>query len=125
MLCRVVDGLAERLLDEGHRVIVDATHLRHDTRRSVAALALRRDVPLAYLLVTSSERDTLARLAQRARARAADDHSEADERIYGAMRSRGFDEPDVPYRTLVNGPDLEADVDRIAASLEDRWSGAM
>jgi predicted kinase len=125
MLFRVVDGLIDRLLDAGHRVIVDATHLRHDTRRSVAALALRRDVPIAYALVTSSERDTLARLALRSRSRAQDDHSEADERVYGAMRARGFEEPDVPYHTLVNGPDIAAEIDRVSSALEDRWSAAM
>jgi predicted kinase len=124
MLFRVVDGLVERLLDARHRVIVDATHLRHDTRRDIAALAVRRDVPLAYLLVTSREPDTLARLALRSRARSADDHSEADERVYGVMRARGFEEPDEPYLTLANGPDLASEIERVTAALEERWSGA-
>jgi predicted kinase len=125
MLFRVVDGLVERLLDARHRVIVDATHVRRDTRRSVAALALRRETPIAYALVTSTEAETLARLALRSRARAEDDHSEADERIYGSMRARGFEEPDVPYHTLANGPDLAGEIDRVAARLEERWSAAM
>ena len=125
MLFRVVDGLIERLLTARHRVIVDATHLRHDTRGSVAALALRRDVPIAYVLVTSSEADTLARLALRSRARAAGDDSEADQRVYGFMRARGFEEPNIPYRTLANGPDLSGEIDRVVAQLEERWSAAM
>ena len=122
MLFRVVDGLVERLLEARHRVIVDATHLRRDTRRSVAALAARRETPIAYVLVTSSEPETLARLALRARAPAEDDQSEADERVYGFMRARGFEEPDVPYLTLANGPALAGEIDRVAVALEDRWS---
>lgn len=124
VLFRIVDGLVERLLEDGHRVIVDATHLRRDTRRTVAAVAARRDVPIAYLLVTSDEPDTLARLALRGRARAADDHSEADERVYAAMRARGFEPPESPYLTLRNGGDPAAEVDRVARELEDAWSAA-
>ncbi len=125
MLFRVVDGLVDRLLAERHRVVVDATHLRHDTRRSVAALAARRDVPIAYALVTSDEADTLSRLAKRSRARDADDHSEADARVHAAMRARGFEEPDVPYVTVRNGADLAAEIERATAELEARWSGAI
>lgn len=121
-LFRVVDGLVGRLLEQGHRVIVDATHLRRDTRRSMAALAARREVPIAYVLVTSAESDALARLAERTRARAAEDHSEADERVYAAMRARGFQEPEGPYLTLSNGPDVSAEIERVASDVEDRWS---
>jgi hypothetical protein len=123
-LFRVLDGLVDRLLAEGHRVIVDATHLRADLRRSIEALAARRGVPLVHVLVTAEESETLARLAQRRRGRAKDDRSEADERVYAAMRARGFEEPTVPYLELRNAPDLDAQVMRLATELEARWSGA-
>ena len=124
-LFRLLDGLVDRLLEEGHRVIVDATHLRHDFRRSVEGLAARRGVPLTHVLVTSDEDATIARLAQRQRGRAAGDRSEADERVYRAMKDRGFEPPSVPYLTLRNGSDAEAEVARVARELEATWSAAM
>jgi len=76
---RIIDGLVERLIEERHRVIVDATHLRRAARESMTDIARRRGVPLEHLLITSDEAETLARLAQRRRARAPDDRSDADE----------------------------------------------
>jgi len=119
---RIVDGLVERLLDEGHRVIVDATHLRRGARESMGALARRRGVPLTHVLVVADEAETLARLAERRRARAAGDRSDADERVYAAMRERGFEEPEGPYLTLRNGPDPAPEIERVAAELGARWS---
>ena len=119
----IVDGLVARLVDEGHRVIVDATHLRAYTRGSLAALAARMAIPIAHVLVTSDEAATLARLADRRRARAADDRSEADERVYELMRQRGFEEPN-EYETIANSPEVEREIDRVARELERRWSAA-
>jgi len=119
---RVIDGLVERLLVEGHRVIVDATHLRKDTRRTVTAIAARHEVPLAHVLVVADEAETLARLARRAQARDENDLSEADERVYHAMRRRGFEEPDEPYLTLRNGPVLAEEIERLAMALGARWA---
>lgn len=119
---RVIDGLVEGLIDEGHRVIVDATHLRRLARESMTALARRRGVPLAHVLVVADEPDILERLAERRHARAVEDRSDADERVYRAMRARGFEEPDEPYLTVRNGPDLERDLDRLAERLGARWS---
>jgi hypothetical protein len=121
---RIVDALVERLLDEGHRVVVDATHLRHMTRASMARIARRRGIPIAYLLVTAEERDILARLAARTSAPSAEDRSDADERVYLAMRARGFEEPDEPYLTVRSGPSIERDVDELARALGERWSAA-
>lgn len=121
---RIVDGLVERLLEEGQRVIVDATHLRASARASSLAIAERRGIPVSLVLVVADEGEILARLAERTRARAADDRSEADERVYRAMRERGFEEPGVPYLRLRNGPDLAAEVERVAAELGARWSAA-
>ncbi|MBI2324256.1 MAG: ATP-binding protein [Chloroflexi bacterium] len=121
---RIIDGLVERLVDEGHRVIVDATHLRRAARASTAGIARRRGVPLAHILVVADEAETLARLAERRRARAPDDRSDADERIFYGMRSRGFEEPDDPYLTIRNGPGLEAEIEHVVADLGVRWSAA-
>jgi hypothetical protein len=121
---KIVDSLVERLVDEGHRVIVDATHLRRSARASMAALAKRRAIPITYVLATADETDILARLAARTRARSAEDRSDADERVYLAMRARGFDEPDEPYLTLRSGPSVERDIDVIARELGERWSAA-
>jgi predicted kinase len=120
-LFRIVDGLVERLVDEGHRVIVDATHLRRYARESSEALAGRRGIPLAHVLVVADEGETRARLARRRVARAAEDRSEADERIYDLMRARGLEEPE-HFITLANGADVETRIDVLARELEDRWS---
>lgn len=118
---RIIDGLVEQLLGEGHRVIVDATHLRRRSRASTTALAQRRGVPLAHVLVVAAESEILARLAERRVARAAEDRSDADERVYRAMRARGFEEPEA-YITIRNEGDLEREIDRVADLLEARWS---
>lgn len=122
---RIIDGIVEGLLDEGHRVIVDATHLRRGTRGSMTALAQRRGVPLAHVLVVADEAEILARLAERRLARGAGDRSDADERVYRAMRARGFEEPDEPYLTVRSGRDLEREVERVADRLEARWSAGI
>lgn len=123
-LFRILDVLIERLVGEGHRVIVDATHLRRIYRASTVALARRRGVPYAYVLVVADDADARQRLRDRARARAQDDRSEADEAVYDAMRARGFEEPDEPYLTLRNGRDLDGEVARIAMELGARWAAA-
>jgi predicted kinase len=120
---RIVDGLVERLIEEGHRVVVDATHLRASARESMTALARRRAIPLAHVLVTADESEILARLGERGRARAADDRSDADERVYRLMRARGFEAPG-EHLTIRNGPDVGREVDRAARALEARWSAA-
>jgi len=118
---RIVDALVERLLDEGHRVIVDATNLRARGRASIESVARGRAAPCAHILVTSDEADVLARLAARRQARAAHDRSDADERIYRAMRERGFEPPEGPLITVRNGADLAGEIERAASELEARW----
>lgn len=123
-LFRIVDGLVERLVDEGHRVIVDATHLRRLARESAESLARRRGLPIARVLVVADEAETLARLARRRAARAPDDRSDADERVYELMRARGFEEPR-EHLTLRNGAEVEGRIDAIARELEQRWSAGI
>lgn len=118
---RLVDGLVETLLEEGHRVIVDATHLRAAQRASARGIARRRGVPLSLVLVTSDEADVLGRLDARSAARAPDDRSDADRAVYAAMRGRGFEEPEGAYLTLRNGPGVAAEIERVARELEASW----
>lgn len=119
---RILDALVGRLIEDGHRVIVDATHLSRRSRASTLALAERWGAACAQVLVTSEEGDALARLAERRRARADHDRSDADERVYVAMRERGFEEPAEPYLTIRNGPDLAGEIDRVSRALEAQWS---
>jgi predicted kinase len=119
---RILEALVERMIDDRHRVIVDATHLSRRSRQSTLELAGLRGVPCAYLLVTSDESEALARLEERGRARAEYDRSDADERVYRAMRERGFEEPAEPYLTIRNGPDLAGEIDRVSRALEAQWS---
>ena len=49
-------------------------------------------------------------------ARADGDHSDADLGVYERMRARGFDAPE-RFVELRNGPDVDAEIERIAASL--------
>jgi predicted kinase len=111
------------LLEDRHRVIVDATHLSRRSRASTLELAGLRGVPCTSVLVTSEEADALARLAERRRARAEYDRSDADERVYVAMRDRGFEEPAEPYLTIRNGPELANEIERVSRALEAQWSG--
>lgn len=119
---RILDALVGRLLEDGHRVIVDATHLSRRSRASTVLLAERHGAACAHVLVTSEEADALTRLAERRLARAEYDRSDADERVYVAMRERGFEEPPLPYLTIRNGPDLESEIDRASRALEAQWS---
>ncbi len=121
---RFVDGLVETLLDEGHRVIVDATHLSEAQRASPTAIAARRGIPLGLVLVTADEADILARLDARAAARAPHDRSDADRRVYLAMRARGLEEPAAGYAVLRNGPGVAAEIERVAREMEVAWAAA-
>lgn len=120
---RILDSLVGRLLEDGHRVIVDATHLSRRSRAGTTLLAERHGAACAHVLIASEEADALARLAERRRARAEYDRSDADERVYAAMRERGFEEPAEPYLTIRNGPDLAGEIDRVSRVLEAEWSG--
>jgi len=113
-----VDALVDGLLAEGHRVIVDATNLLERYRSASVGAARRHGAPIVFVRVTADETEIRARLVQRRAARAADDHSDADERIYERMRDRPFEPPAEGYLELVNGPELTAGIERVAAELE-------
>lgn len=115
---KCVEVLVDGLLAEGHRVIVDATNLLTRYRAATVAAARRRNAPIVFVWVTADEAAIRDRLAQRRVDRAADDHSDADERVYERMRDRPFEPPAEGYLELVNGPDLRLGIERIAAEVE-------
>jgi predicted kinase len=67
------------------------------------------------VLVTADDAAVRARLEARARDRAADDHSDADVRIYDRMRSREFEPPAGGHLEIRNGPGVAEDVARVVA----------
>jgi predicted kinase len=111
-------ALVDSLLGEGHRVVVDATNLVARNRSGTVEAARRRGVPVTFVRITASDEDARTRLASRRAARAAGDHSEADEHIYERMRAQPFEPPGEGFLELVNGPDLSKDIDRIVAAVE-------
>lgn len=115
---RCLNELVDGLLADGHRVIVDATNLLARYRSPSVAAAQRRGLPVVFVWVAADEGAVRARLAARRTARAPDDHSDADERIYEQMRARPFEPPAEGHLELVNGPDLHAGIERIAQEVE-------
>ena len=111
-------ALVDSLLGEGHRVVVDATNLVARNRAGTVEAACRRGVHVTFVRITASDEDARSRLASRRDARAAGDHSEADEHIYERMRAQPFEPPAEGFLELVNGPDLSKDIDRIVAAVE-------
>ena len=117
-LFKCVDALVDGLLADGHRVIVDATNLVARYRSASVGAAERRHAPVVFVRVTADDAAIRDRLARRRASREPDDHSDADERVYERMRDRPFEPPAAGYLELVNGPDLDVAVERIAAEVE-------
>lgn len=121
---RCVDALVEELLGERHRVIVDATNLIARNREPSVAAARRHAVPLVFVRVVADEAAILARLAGRRAARAADDHSDADVRIYERMKERAFEPPDGGFLELRNGDGLAGEIERVVGVVERACASA-
>jgi predicted kinase len=115
-LFTVAEALVDELLGEGHIVVIDATNLIARYRAPMESVADRRGVTVLRVLVVAEDADARARLAARAAGRADGDHSDADVGVYERMRERGFEAPEA-FIELRNGPDLAAEIERIAASL--------
>lgn len=113
-----VEALVDSLLAEGHRVVVDATNLLARGRAGPVAVARRRGAPIVFARVTAPEGEVRARLTARRSARAPDDHSDADERVYERMRSQPFEPPEEGHLEVANGPELARDLERVAAAVE-------
>lgn len=113
---QAADALVDALLGEGHRVVLDATNLLARNRAAATATARRRGAPIVHVRILAVEGEALARLAGRRVARGEGDHSDADEAIYRRMST--FEPPEGGHLELRNGPDLEAEVERIATEVE-------
>lgn len=114
----VAGALVDSLLSAGHRVVLDATNLRARNRERALSLARQRDVPVVFVYVDAPEVEVRERLAARRAARAADDHSEADERIYERMRAEAFEPPSEGYFTITNGPALAKQIADVVDAIE-------
>jgi predicted kinase len=112
------EALVDGLLGEGHRVVLDATHLLARSRAGSVAAARRRGVPVMFVRVSASDSEVRARLAARRAARAAGDHSDADESVYDRMTAMTFEAPAEGFHDLVNGADLANEIDRVVAGVE-------
>jgi predicted kinase len=112
----VAEALVEELLVESHVVIIDATNLTARHRAPLEGVARRHGLTPLRVLVVADEADARARLATRGIARADGDHSDADVAVYDRMRRQGFERPE-HFIELHNGPDLEAEIERIAGTL--------
>jgi predicted kinase len=110
----IAEALVDELLAEGHRVVLDATHLVARNRAPAEKVALAHGARLIHVLITSDEAEARARLESRVRERATDDHSDADVRVYERMRERGF-EPPVSHLEIRNGPVVRDEVARVVA----------
>jgi predicted kinase len=111
-------ALVDSLLEEGHRVVVDATNLIARYRAGSVEAARRRGIPVTYVRIVASDEDARARIASRRAGRAPGDHSEADEPIYERMRAQPFEPPAEGFLELVNGAGLAGEIDRIVAAVE-------
>jgi len=121
---KCVDALVEGLLRERHRVIVDATNLVARYRAASVGAAKRANAPIIFVRVVADDAAIRGRLAQRRVARSADDHSDADERVYERMRDRPFEAPAEGYLELANGDGLDAAIERLAVAVEQRCASA-
>lgn len=121
---RCVEALVDELLQEGHRVIVDATNLVARNREPAVAAAVRHAVPLIFVRIVSDEAAILDRLARRQTARSADDHSDADVRVYERMRDRAFEAPEGDFLELRNGAGLAGEIERVAQAVERACASA-
>ena len=63
-------------------------------------------------------------LAGRRAARAADDHSDADVRIYERMKERAFEPPDGGFLELRNGDGLAGEIERVVGVVERACASA-
>src|SRR5437868_3475204 len=84
------------------------------------AVAARSPALIVLMGLPGVGKSHCARLlaARRRRARATDDHSEADEGVYDRMRERPFEPPAEGHLELANGPAVIIEIERIAAEVE-------
>lgn len=124
MVFAIAHAMARELLARDHAVVFDATNLRERDRRPLYEIAEQIGARLVLVRIYAPEPEIYARLGRR-RLRgvpedqhAPPDASDADERVYAAMRDR-YEEPRRPYLVVDTTGDLAAAVERVAACVED------
>lgn len=104
-------GLIEQLLQEGYRVIFDATNLTDGFRDTVYRIAERNSVPLTILWFTAPREVIRQRMDDRGSGRRSDSHSDADWQVYCRLR---------PGEEPIGRSHIEVDSSRnIAPALEE------
>lgn len=116
MVFAVAHEMARQLLAAGHVVIFDATNLRERDRRPLYVLAAASGARLLLARVVAPEPEVYARLERRRARGMPEDASDADERVYEAMRER-YEEPSRPYVIVDTTADLGAAVGRVGEML--------
>jgi predicted kinase len=116
LIFRAADAVLERLLVEGHRVVLDATNLLRRNRETAIAAARRAAVPCVFVRIVAPEAEIRARLGQRAVARAAHDFSDADERVFERLRT--YEPPGGAVLVVRNCSDLDGDLAAVVAAVE-------
>ncbi|MBM4363456.1 MAG: ATP-binding protein [Deltaproteobacteria bacterium] len=120
LVFRVLDRILDGLLAERRRVVVDATHLQARHRAASLATARRHGVPVVHVRVVADEERLRENFALRWGSRDARDRSESDERIHAQMAAlRPFEAPEGGHLELRSDTGLEAELERIAAAVED------
>jgi predicted kinase len=113
----IAEALVDELLAEGHTVVLDATNLVARNRAPAERIARERGAPLLHVLVSADDADVRARLLDRARDRAAGDHSDADVRIYERMRAHELQLPAGGHLEIRNGATVADEVARVAGAV--------
>ena len=109
--------LVRALLAEGHRVVLDATNQRARNREGFVAAAAAARAPVVFVRISAPDTEIRTRLIARRVARAAHDHSEADETIYERMRD-SFEPPAAGFIEITNGPNVARDLERVVRAVE-------
>ena len=100
----------EELLQEGYRVVFDATNLNDKIRSGVYDIAKRTNSPLCLVWFTAPPEIIRSRLNDRSSGLRSDSHSDADWQIYCRLR---------PGMEPIQGPHLKVDSSQsISAALD-------
>jgi predicted kinase len=113
----VAHAIVRGLLRDGHVVIFDATNLRESDRRPLYRVAEQAGAAFLLVRVIAPEDEIYARLERRRAQGPPADASEADRRVYEALRER-YEEPTCAYITVAASGDLEVGLAEVVAAVE-------
>ncbi len=110
--------LLEELLEQGWRVIFDATNLTERIREPLYEMAARLQAPLALVWFTAPRNTIRRRLADRAAGRSFDTYSDADWLIY--CRLRPGEEPiPRPHLAVDSSQDISPVLDQLVRLVQE------